>query len=293
MKSLVLCGLRYVFHPIRGAKSIWRRAGNVVTQWQLARHGHHIRRAVKESCWCGGSLLPYRWHPSYGACARCGTYVNRRPPLAEELPKIYALESYWRRRQKLQGFPAIEARAELYRADGRLRRWLDLVEKYAAPTGMVIEIGCTPGVLLEELSRRNYRCLGVEVSEDVAEWIRQRTGLNILTGAFPDVDLPKCDVFLAFDVLEHSPCPKAFMQAVADCLLPNGVAILQTTIDRHQFTQPFAGRKDLFDDLEHTYLFTDRAMAELASAAGLAIVSLAESIGIGGEICVLTKPPVR
>ena len=39
-----------------------------------------LRRDSVERCWCGGGLTPFRWHPSYGVCATCGCYVNRRPP---------------------------------------------------------------------------------------------------------------------------------------------------------------------------------------------------------------------
>src|SRR5262245_33638315 len=87
---------------------------------------------------------------------------------------------------------------------------------------------------------------GVEISEDVAEWIRHKHGFDMRSGFFPGIELTRCDLFLAFDVFEHSPCPVLFLQEVARCLVPGGVAILQTAIDRYNFEIPFGDRADLF-----------------------------------------------
>jgi hypothetical protein len=71
--------------------------------------------------------------------------------------------------------------------------------------------------------------------------------------------------------------------------LPNGVAIIQTAIDRYDYQPPFGTRFDMFDDLEHLFLFTDQAMTALAKEAGLEVVSLDEGLWLGGEACILRK----
>ena len=248
-----------------------------------------VARESRDRCWCGGHLLSFEWHPSYGVCAICGTYVNKIPPAQSGLEKFYSLGNYWHARQALKNFPTIGDRAGLYRSDGRLQQWLDLIEKYGPATGHAIEIGCAPGVLLTELSARGYSCTGVEISNDVAQWMRKTTGLDIRSGFFPGVELPRCDLFLAFDVLEHSPCPVEFLKNAAEHLLPNGVAIIQTAIDRYDYQPPFGTRFDMFDDLEHLFLFTDQAMTALAKEAGLEVVSLDEGLWLGGEACILRK----
>jgi SAM-dependent methyltransferase len=252
-----------------------------------------VTRESRDECWCGGSLMPFEWHESYGVCAICGTYVNKIPPAQKGLEKFYSLGNYWHTRQALKNFPTIGDRAGLYRSDGRLQQWLDLVEKYGPKTGKVIEIGCAPGVLLGELTARGYSCTGVEISNDVAEWMRNSTGLEIHSGFFPGVELPRCDLFLAFDVLEHSPCPLEFLKSAADHLLPNGVAIIQTAIDRYDYQPPFGERFDMFDDLEHLFLFTNQAMTSLAKEANLEIVSLGERLWLGGETCIFRKAAVN
>jgi SAM-dependent methyltransferase len=251
----------------------------------------NIRREARDSCWCGGRLDPFPRHESYGVCSNCGCYVNRRPPAADDLARVYSLDLYWRRRQTAKGFPPIERRGALYRQDGRLDRWLELIEKYGPDSGQVVEIGCAPGILLEELQGRNFTCTGVEISEPVAEWMRDKLGIVVRSGFFPGVGgLPPCNLFLAFDVLEHSPCPDAFICEAANLLSPGGVAIVQTPVDRYDFTPPFGDRFDMFDDLEHLFLFSDRGLELMAQRAGLRVVSLDERVWLAGEIAVFEKP---
>ena len=214
--------------------------------------------------------------------------MNKFPPVQKDLEKLYSLNRYWRARQTLKRLPTIEDRAALYRSEGRLKLWLDLIEKYGSGSGKVIEVGCAPGVLLEELSARGYDCTGVEISSDVANWMRDK-GTDVRAGFFPGIDLPQCNLFLAFDVLEHSPCPVEFLREACRRLVPNGVAIIQTAIDRYDYQPPFGPRFDLFDDLEHLFLFTDKAMEALSIEAGLEIVTLREELWLGGEACVFRK----
>jgi SAM-dependent methyltransferase len=209
----------------------------------------------------------------------------------QDLSALYSLDFYWKKRQKLRGVPPIERRAELYRSDGRLDAWLRLIEEYGPSTGSVVEVGCAPGVLLESLTQRGYECVGVEISDTVARWMRDTLGLDARGGFFPGIDLPRCDLFLSFDTLEHSPCPDEFVREAARLLVPGGVAIIQTAVERYNYDRPFGERFiDMFDDLEHLFLFTDEAMRRLAADARLEVVNLDERIWLGGEVVVFRKP---
>lgn len=249
----------------------------------------HIRRRTQDSCWCGNPALVQEWVRSFSACTSCGSWVNRIPPV--DLAELYSLDLYWKRRQRLRGAPPIEQRGDLYRQDGRLRKWLDLVDRYGPRSGAVVEVGCAPGVLLQELSAAGYDCVGVEISDDVAGWMRDRLNLDVRSGFFPGVELPPCDLFCSFDTLEHSPDPEEFVREAARLLRPGGVAIIQTAIDRYGTTPIFGDRfADMFDDVEHLFLFTDEAMRMLADRARLEVVSLDERIWIAGEVAVYRKP---
>lgn len=173
--------------------------------------------------------------------------------------------------------------------DGRVDYWLGLIERHSPSSRSVLEVGCAHGVLLRQLKSRGHECIGVEPDERTAEWVRENMGLDIRAGLFPDIDLPKCDLFLSFDVIEHSPDPIAFMKGAAQLLGPDGVAIFQTPIDRYDYQPPFGKMFDLvFDDLEHLYIFTPRSLRILVEMAGLLTIA-EDSWRLAHEIVVLNK----
>jgi len=255
------------------------------------RQRRKVRRRHLDRCWCGGELLPFEWHKNYGVCATCGSYVDRRPPIQEELKRVYSFDLYWHGLQSRKGHPTIEQRTVNDLSDGRVDYWLGLVERYGPRRGTVVEVGCAHGVMLAAMRERGYECIGVEPDERTAAWTRSNTNLDIRAGFFPDVPLPECDLLLAFDVLEHSPDPLAFMRGAAAVLRAGGIAIIQSPVDRYDSEPPFGGRfESAFDDLEHLYLFTDKAMRELASRGGLEVVNVTERLWLHHEICVFRKP---
>ncbi len=287
--------LRHILHPVRSGKSLCRRAhaftSKCVYGWLTEREYRKIARGRRDQCWCGGGLRPFKWHFGYAVCADCGCYVNRYPPLPEALKEVYSLDRYWHLRQKMRGYPPIEARGEQYLAEGRVDYWLTLVDRYGPSRGRAIEIGCAPGVLLVAMQRRGYECIGVEPDEQTAEWIRHNLGVEVRKGMFPGVELPPCDLFMAFDVAEHSPDPAAFWTEIRRALQPGGVAILQTPIERYDYEHPFKKTPDWFDDVEHLFLFTDRAVERLTDLARLELIAL-EDANLGlGQICVLRRTP--
>ena len=286
--------LEHLMDPFRSPRFWPEKARLAVREYiRRAREPKQFRtleRGRRDRCWCGGRLLPFEWHRRYGVCQECHAYVNRRPLLSDQLGRLYSFDLYWHQRQQSKGNPTIEQRSANDRSDGRVNYWLKLIEQYGPPSGRVVEVGCAHGVLLAELSARGYECIGVEPDEHTAEWVRHSYNLDIRSGFFPSVELPACDMFLAFDVLEHSPDPLAFFREIARLLCQNGVAILQTPIERYGFRPPFGERFEAaFDDLEHLFLFTDKAIGRLADCVGLQVLNTQERLWLHHEICVLRK----
>jgi len=275
------------FLRIPGPGECLGRMRRGIAQWRLRRMLSRIPRVARDRCWCGGELLPFRWHEGFGRCAKCGSYVNRQP--IRDLKRLYSSPLYWHR---VQEHAAIESRADLYRKDGRLERWLELVRRFGQDRRRVIEVGCAPGVLLAELQARGYHCLGVEPDEATAKWIHESCGVEIVQGLFPDVALPGCEMLLALDVLEHSAEPEAFMVRIAQLLEPGGIAIIQCPIDRYRLDPPMGEEAALaFNEFEHLFIFTDAAMRELGRRAGLEVVTLDEKPWhMRHELCIYRKP---
>jgi SAM-dependent methyltransferase len=208
------------------------------------------------------------------------------------LTAVYSLDAYWRHRQVSKGILPIEKRGELYRKDGRLAYWLGLVKRYGPSSGRVIEVGCAPGVLLAELGKSGYECIGVEASDSVAAWLRRTQNLDVRTGIFPGVKLPACGLLLALDVAEHTPSPASFWTEIGCLLRPSGKAIIQTPIECRDYEHPFKTRSDWFDDIEHLFLYSDKSVRRLAELGSLEILNLEDTpppLNLG-QVCVLRKP---
>jgi 2-polyprenyl-3-methyl-5-hydroxy-6-metoxy-1,4-benzoquinol methylase len=207
-----------------------------------------------------------------------------------DLQQLYSSRLYWHIVQNCHGYPPIEQRADLYKRDGRLDYWLELIQRYGPPQGTVIEVGCAPGILLAELQAKGYKCIGVEPDEETANWIRQNMRVNVRAGLFPGVELPNCELFLAFDVIEHSPNPDQFMQEVARLLNPGGIAIIQTPIERYGYDPPFGEAfRSAFKEYEHLFLFANKAIEMLAERSGLEIIAADERLWLHHEVCVFRR----
>jgi SAM-dependent methyltransferase len=209
--------------------------------------------------------------------------------LPEELKKLYSFDFYWHTLQKYRGHPSIEDRTETDQKDGRVEHWVSLVERYRPVGNRVLEVGCAHGVLLEELAKRGYSCVGTEVDEATAAWTREKTGLQILTGLFPGGEVPPCDIFLSFDVIEHSVSPEDFLREAAKVLSPEGIVILQTPIDLKQCDPPLGTMfEKSFDDTQHLFVFTRESISLLAERCGLKVAEV-DPWRVGHEIVVLKK----
>jgi hypothetical protein len=91
----------------------------------------------------------------------------------------------------------------------------------------------------------------MRTDEEIA--VLRRTMSDVRCGVSPDVQVPACDLFLAFDVFEHSLDHKKFLHAVSQLLSPSGLAIILSPIEFTDVIPPFGEMHDkTFDD---TFLF--------------------------------------
>lgn len=281
--------IRHFLHPVRSAKGLYGLGRKDFSKLRARQELSRLQRGRRDACWCGGRLDPFQARPSYGVCRACGGYVNQQPPLLEELRRLYSFRFYWHRLQDLKGHPEIESRSAVDRSDGRLDFWLSLVESAVLPGKRVVEIGCAHGVLLQELSDRGFSCVGVEVDSETASWTQKITGLPILAGMFPGVRVPECDLFLAFDVLEHSVSPEDFLLEAARLLPLGGMAIIQSPIEFRSLDPPFGAMYErTFDDAQHLFIFSRRGIELLAERTGFSVVA-EHDWRVGHEIVVLRK----
>ena len=69
------------------------------------------------------------------------------------------------------------------------RRLLELIGEQV-PSGRLLDVGCGPGLLLDEAAHRGYEVVGVELSRDAARHARATFGLDVREEALEDFDDP-------------------------------------------------------------------------------------------------------
>jgi 2-polyprenyl-3-methyl-5-hydroxy-6-metoxy-1,4-benzoquinol methylase len=197
-------------------------------------------------------------HGDLLACAECGTVQQPQLPAGAQLRDLY-------RDMTDDAYLGEEAGR---RATGA--RLLDLISPFA-PGGRLLDVGCGPGLLLDEARRRGYDTLGLELSRASAEHARDALGLDVRELALEDfADEDRFDVVVLADVIEHLDDPVAAIAQCGALLRPGGVLCIVTP-DPSSPTARAAGRRWWGYVPAHTCLLPRTTLRELLAAAGLVV----------------------
>jgi len=109
-------------------------------------------------------------------------------------------------------------------------RRLFVIEKRVPEKGRILDIGCAGGFFLKVARERGWQPYGLELAVAAAEFARTQFRLDVKTGDFETVDLPKnfYNVITAWDVIEHILNPVRFIEKVKKLLVPGGLLVLGT-----------------------------------------------------------------
>ncbi len=230
--------------------------------------------AAVDRCWCGGrSSTPSPHSPHYLVCERCGTHFSSRRLKPDCIERFYSYEGYWHQRQSGKEHPTLWDRRQIFETDGRVKLWIETIERHTgSQRGVVVETGCAEGTLLLHLRERGWQPVGIEPDTKTAAAVREQTGLDIRSGAFPAVPAPPCDLFVACDVLEHVPEPLAFLGAARSALRPGGVLFLQLPLMERDVPDFGPMNERVFDPQEHVFIYSRDSVATLLETAGFEVL---------------------
>ena len=198
------------------------------------------------------------------ACARCGLqYVSPR------LRADVVLEGY-------EG-----GTDELFVSQARGReitfgKCLDLIERvWAAPRGRLLDIGTGSGAFPFMASKRGWLADGCEPNRWLCEWALAEYGLPIRPGTVFDQNYPAktYDVVTLWDVLEHTPDPKAEVAEARRLLRDEGLLVVNYP-DIGSWIARLMGRSWVFLLDVHLYYFTRATIRKLLEDAGFEIVRI-------------------
>jgi 2-polyprenyl-3-methyl-5-hydroxy-6-metoxy-1,4-benzoquinol methylase len=205
-------------------------------------------------------------------CLNCGlVYVGLQPEAAE----LYALygETYFHNNDSGEvGYTNYIKDEHNIRKTfaGRLKR----LERWVKP-GKVLDVGCAAGFFLDVAQQRGWQVQGMDVSNFAVEYVRQRFGYDARLGSLADLDYPEnnYDLITLWDVIEHVPSPKAYVEKIAKLLKSGGVVALATpNVDSP--VAKITGKNWMGYKLseEHVYYFSVKTLRRLLEEAGFEVV---------------------
>lgn len=159
-------------------------------------------------------------------CHKCGMiYLNPRPS-PEELSTIYPPDYIPYRFNKYLGSFMAKLR------DFVQSKKIDAIKKYAPSEGLIVDVGCGGGYLLnlaKKFGDRSWRLLGIDISTEAIEYVRAR-GIQGICGQFETLELPKntADMVIMNQVIEHLDDPRAVLIKSREYLKPEGYIFLET-----------------------------------------------------------------
>jgi 2-polyprenyl-3-methyl-5-hydroxy-6-metoxy-1,4-benzoquinol methylase len=164
---------------------------------------------------------------------------------------------------------------------GRITKFL-----HCRPPSRILDLGCSSGLLAEQLRAMGHEVVGVDVNE--IEGVEDRTDLFVradLNDGIPSQVGSGYDVVLAADVLEHVMNPAAMLSQIREVLAPSGTALLCVPNIAHWYPR-FRSTLGLFDydqrgilDSTHIRFFTRRSLVKMVERRGFAIRRV-EPIGL-------------
>lgn len=226
---------------------------------------------------CGeNDLLPFCPENGRGLvqCNNCGmVYVSPRPE-ARELFALYG-ETYFRNDDSGEvGY------TDYLKDEGNIRktfaRRLKRLERFVRP-GTVLDVGCAAGFLLSEAEKRGWAVQGQDVSAYAVGYVEDRFGYPVQHGDLTTLDYPEgqIDLVTMWDVIEHVPDPRAYVEKVAILLRPGGVFSLATP-DVDSFPARLTGKRWVGYKLseEHVYYFSVKTLRQMLDEAGFDVIDV-------------------
>lgn len=158
----------------------------------------------------------------------CGSYHS----IAQKPPQEIYENNYWSREQGRSTFEEQKHNLEETETCGisKVNKILEYI-----PERNVLEIGCSPGIIMQKISERGYNAYGIEPDAQYIEPILKTAPFSkVIKGYFPDVfkgiNELYFDFIIAADVFEHVDDYETFLREAHRLLVQNGKLIIMSPI---------------------------------------------------------------
>jgi 2-polyprenyl-3-methyl-5-hydroxy-6-metoxy-1,4-benzoquinol methylase len=151
-------------------------------------------------------------------CRACGLHFTAPTPTDTQLHAFYEGDYH----ESLRAAGATEA---AFRS--KFERYADALGRHL-PSGRVIDIGCSTGLLVRILRDRGYQAEGIELNPQSADWGRTHYGIPIHAQPIEACGFPPASLnaIVMADVLEHTRHPRDYLKSLGRLLAPGGFALI-------------------------------------------------------------------
>jgi SAM-dependent methyltransferase len=152
------------------------------------------------------------------------------------------------------------------------RACLRKLESVAKPAGRrVLDVGAAGGSFLAVAREKGYEPLGCEPSTWMCGFAREHYGLDLHPGTIFDMPVARGSIGLLtlWDVIEHTPDPRAVLLRAHELLRDDGVLVMSWP-DYASLAARLLGSRWPFLLTVHLYYFTPATMTTLLAATGFA-----------------------
>lgn len=151
------------------------------------------------------------------------------------------------------------------------KRRLNYIREYGKSGGRLLDVGCSVGFFLEVAQEFGYNVRGIELSSEAIA-IAKDSVRNKISHADANEHIRKfgaCyDVVTAYDIIEHTQNPKAFLKDLYNSLEDGGVAAIAAP-DTDHFLRYVMGKDwSMMQPMQHTFLFSKRSIKAMLIEAG-------------------------
>lgn len=205
-------------------------------------------------------------------CLNCGLiYTNPRPN--ENIISKYYPDEYWDIYDNEDEGIDIRLKKLVHKFINKISYKMTISPQLG---GKILDIGCGDGKRLLELRKDGWDTYGVEISDLAAEYVRERYGLNVITGKVEDARFKNeiFDVIILDNVLEHLSDPKTSLIEISRILKNDGtLAIIIPNVnsfEAKQFRKYWTG----WELPRHLYHFTPMSIRDLLAKTGFEVLKI-------------------
>ena len=186
-----------------------------------------------------------------------------------ELPTVAEMEIFNQHEYKAGSYRAYFEMEHLKKktAEQRIR----YIQQYGKVGGRLLDVGCSVGFFLEVAQDSGFDVQGIELSSEAIALAKDSVK-NKISHADANEHIRKygtCyDVVTAYDIIEHTQNPKAFLSDLYNALEQEGVVAITAPDTDHFLRYVMGSNWSMLQPMQHTFLFSKRSIKAMLVEAG-------------------------